>query len=498
MIFVLAGFAWLRSGGYTLAEAFAGAVVMVFIGLSLIHQIDVAMGSLLPGVILEIAALAATLSVGRRWLPQVARSLASARVMLGHEVLPGAVILCGWGVMAGLIATQWTGAGSLTVPAGTAHATICTALVGESTALAEAVPLPLLNSPALFFHTARFGLGSNGCGFGLLAYMALGCCTYALARRYAWPTMALTVALMVLSMPRLVFLGLQPSAEIISSAAVAFSLVLIYRLIEQHRSADLRLFVLSLLFSMYSSAASMILVPVMALFLLIVMIRRHGWLLFRELLTKRLHWAALTLLPAVGLAHLPAGLLNLTHGHPFWGPNLSVDDVGIVAAAANLIRFLLAAIDFTEPVAQMLTWLVGLDMAHLLKEGYHRLIAPWFQHAGVTASFDPILSGRGPMGFGPFAALFVLPAMLYALVRGPRRLKSLCVAWAGYLYIAALLVNWNPDHIVVLTPLLATCGFVVAFALPPWRLRRRGMRLLQIDFALLLAWSIARGGWWYG
>jgi hypothetical protein len=85
----------------------------------------------------------------------------------------------------------------------------------------------------------------------------------------------------------------------------------------------------------------------------------------------------------------------------------------------------------------------------------------------------------------------VLPAMMHALIGGPRRLKALCIAWVGYLYLACLLVDWSPANLALLSPLLATCGFVVAFSLPPWRLRRRGMRLLQIDFAILLVWSIA-------
>jgi hypothetical protein len=118
-----------------------------------------------------------------------------------------------------------------------------------------------------------------------------------------------------------------------------------------------------------------------------------------------------------------------------------------------------------------------------------------FQQAGVTASFAPVLSGAGQMGFGPFAALLVLPAMVHAAVRGPRRLKALVVAWAGYLYLAALMVKWQPANLAILTPLLAANGFVVAFSLPPWRLRRRGLRLLQIDFALLLVWAIFRVGW---
>jgi len=496
MIFVAAGFAWLRSKGYTLAEAFAGAVLIIFIFLSLIHQASLAMGSVLPGMVLESVALIVVLSISRRWLPKVARALASVRGVLFREGLPGWIILAAWICMAGLAAAQGIGAGPLS--AQPLPQAVFAAPPDGLNLLVDAGPLPALNSPALFFHTARFGLGANACGFGLLAYLSLGCCTYALARRYAWPPMALTIALMVLSMPRLVYLGLRPSPELISSAAIAYSLVLIYRLIEQHRSGDLRLLLLGLLFSLHSNVMSIALVPVMALFLLVVMIRRHGWLLCRELVADRPLASLGILLPAVALAQIPVGFLNLSHGHPLLGVDVSVDDGGIVAAAANLVRYVLAGIDFTEPVRQMLVWMAGVDLDRLLKDGYNALIWPLFQHADVQAPFDPVISGRGQMGFGPFAVLLVMPAMGHALMRGPRRLKALCVAWAGYLYLAALVASWSPDRIAVLTPLLATCGFMVAFSLPPWRLRRRGMRLLQIDFALLWAWSIVRGGWWPG
>jgi len=494
MIFVLAGFAWLETEGFTLAEAGAGAVVVVFILLSLIHQVDLAMGSALPGMILEFGALAAILLASRRWLPQAAGLLASVREGLRREALPGWILLAGSTAMAGWVVAQWFGAVPFSAHPAPQEA-VLTAHSGGLAALAETAALPILNCPALFFHTARFGLGANACGFGLLAYMALGCCTYALARRYAWPPLALTVVLMVLSMPRLVFLGLRPSAEIISCAAIAFSLVLMYRLIEQHRANDLRILLLSLLFSLYSNVMSIALIPVMVLLLVVVMVRRHGWLLCRELVAEQPLWGVLTLLPAMGLAQIPAGLLNLAHGHPFFGAGVAADPIGIGTAAANWVRYLLAGIDFTEPVRQMLAWLAGVDLARLLQAGYDTLIFPLFRHAGVAAPFAPILSGRGQMGFGPFAALLVMPAMVHALMRGPRRLKALCVAWAGYLYVAALVVNWNPGRLAILTPLYAACGFVVAFSLPPWRLRRRGMRLLQVDFALLLAWAIVHGGW---
>ncbi|WP_319524400.1 hypothetical protein [uncultured Desulfosarcina sp.] len=491
MVFVMAGFAWFRSKGYTLAEAYAGAVVTVFVIFSLIHQCSLLVGSPWPGAIMEASVLAAVLLYRRRWLPQVRTGLESLRAMLRREILPSWIILTAGLLMLGVVILGDPRAAFL--PSNPMPPELLTFGYGDGQkALAEVGPIPVLNAPALFFHTVRFGLAARACGFGLLAYMAIGCCAYALARRYAWPPMALTVALLVLSMPRLVWLGLWPTSELIGATAVAFSLVLIYRLLEQHQPADLRLFAISILFSIDSNAMSIVLVAVMVFLLLVVMIRRHGWLLFREMVVARPLAGAMVLLPVLGLAQVPVGLLNLAHGHPLLGPRVAVDNGGIVEAGANLVRYLFASVDATEPIQKMLNWLLGVDLHGLLAAVYNALVLPVFTGAGVQASFAPLFSGSGQMAFGPFAGLLVLPAMAHALMRGPRRLKALSLAWVGYLYVAALVAAWHPANLAILTPLFAAGGFVVAFSLPPWRLRRRGMRLLQIDFALLLAWAIVR------
>jgi hypothetical protein len=487
-VFLLAGFAWFLSRGYTLAEAGAGAVLTVFMALSLIHQISLFTGSLLPGLILEPVALATILFGGIRRLPNLFRRLKSGAGLVGRETFSGGAIAAACTVMVGMVVLGWLKADPL--PAGYPWHGLGSGGFGP---LAGSDPIPPLNAAGLFFHTARFGLDPGACGFGLLAYMAVGLCTYALARRYAWPPMALTVTLLVLSMPRLVSLGRRPSAELVSTAAVAVALVLVYRLVEQHRPGDLRFFLLCILFSIYDNVLSIALVPVMALLLMVVMIRRHGWLMWRELMTASPLSGALALFTALGLAQIPAFALNLSHAHPLFGMSVVFDNDGIIGAAANLVRYLFISVDPTETVQRMMVWLLGLDLNHLLMVVYNALVLPVFGHAGADAPFAPVFSGGGHMGFGPFALLLVLPAMIHALMRGPRRLKALSVAWMGYLYLAALVVAWQPGSLSVLTPLYAANGFVVAFSLPPWRLRRRGMRILQGAFVLLMAWSFTCG-----
>lgn len=493
-LFVLAGFAWLLSRDYTLAEAGAGAVVAVFMALSLIYQVCLFIGSPLPGLILEATALAVVIGTGRRWLPLLVRTAVSATRLVRQDTLPGLTIAAAWTLMAGLVVASWMSTPPLAVDTSW-HGLLSGSMVGGLPSLGGTEPLPPLNAAALFYHTARFGLDPNACGFGLLAYMAVGFSTYTLARRYAWPPMALTVTLMVLSMPRLVFLERWPSDEWISTAAVVYSIVLLFRLVELHRGGDLGFFVFCILFSLYANPISMALTPVLALLLMVVMIRRHGWLLSRQLLTGKPLMTALVLLPALVLSQIPVFSFNLAHGHPLFGVPIYLENDGIRGGAANLIRYLLVSFDPTEPVRQMLAVSLGLDLNRLIMGIHSTLVTPLFGQAGMHGPFVPIASGSRSAGFGPLAPLLVLPAMTHALVRGPRRLKAVSLAWAGYLYLAALVVAWEPDNLSVLTSLFAANGFVVAFSLPPWRLRRRGMRILQVLFAVLLAWSLVCYAW---
>ena len=488
-LFVVAGVVWYRSRAYTLAEAVAAAVMTVFLVLSLTHQISLLIGSAIPGYVVDILGLAVSMRLVARGVPQLSSAVTSAVGLLRREPLSGSIVACVCLAMAGLVAVGWGRLGVVSVghPWLNLSKTLPNAgFLGHILAN----PLPPLNASALFFHTTRFGLPPGACGIGLLAYMAVGCCTYTLARRYAWPPMALTVTLMVMSMPRLVVLERWPTPELVSATAIAFSLVLIYRLLELHRPYDLRLFLLCVLFSIRGAPESIALALVMVLLLMVMMIRRHGWLRLREMVGTTPWLGLATLLPAVIMSPIVIVALNRAHGYPLLGGSVTLANDGLMGALANLMGYLFISADVTEPVQRMTQWLIGLDLDRLLNGVFGMLMEPLITRIGTHDAITPTLSGKGVMGFGPAALLLVLPAMTHAIVRGPRRLKAIGIAWMGYLYVAALTVGWRADSLSVLTPLYAANAFVVAYFMPPWRLRRRGMRLLQVLFALLLAWSL--------
>jgi hypothetical protein len=276
---------------------------------------------------------------------------------------------------------------------------------------------------------------------------------------------------------------------LIATASVAVVLVLLYRLVEQHHAVDLALFLLLSAFSIDAHPTSLGLALVLVLLLVVVMLRRHGWILWRELLSGRRLRAALIMIPVLALAQIPVFALNLARDHPLFGMPGALEGHGLMGAAVNLLRYLLLSIDPTEAVRRSVLWFSGLDLAHLVVTIEALAVAPLAAYAGTKTGFAPLFTGGEGLGFGPLVPLLVLPATVHAFLRGPRRLKAVGVAWAGYLYLVALVPAWRPEGIGLLTPLFAANGFVVAFSLPPYRLRRRGMRLLQFLSLLLLSLS---------
>ena len=475
--FVLIAAALLRTTGYTVAESGAVAIMAVLAMLGLVHQIDFFTGSPWPGIVFETTVTIVCLRFAVRRIGMVGPLLAAARQCFRVAPLPASILAVAWTAMAGIIVSGWFAA-DLTV-----------ALVGP----ALTPPAAPLGGTALFYHAARFGLSPDAFGMGLLSHMAIGLATYALARRHAWPPMALTVCLIVLSMPRLTLVGLHPSTETTTTVSAVVAIVLLFRLLEQHRSVDLWLFMTAALSTIGGEPMSLALALVLMLLAAVTMIRRHGWPLCRQMVTSRPWLAVLMLVPAAALAQLPVFLLNLSSGDPLFGTVVAFDTDGIFGATANLLRFMLVSVDPTGSVARLLDWLVGLDLYHLMMAIDRLVIDRLFGQAGASVPFEAVFSGGGQMGFGPIAPLLILPSLGYALIRGTRRLKAMAVAWGGYLYLAALIVAWQPACLALLTPLFAANGVMLAFAIPPWRLRHRGRRLLQILCALLLAGSLVWG-----
>lgn len=335
-----------------------------------------------------------------------------------------------------------------------------------------------------------FGIGL----IGFMAYLSIGFSTYALSRRYAWPPTAFTVTVLVMSMPRLVYLSTSPGYEIVPAAAALFCLVSIYRAVESPNVKDLCFLTLGLLFMMSGPAVSLafpaILVPLSCLLLF----RRHGFTIWWKLIAKH-HWMVLlALVPALVFSQSWLFLYHrIYQGNGFNHTGLSsvaLNSDGIQGAVANFFRYILESAHFTRPVDLLFHWATGFSFTKLWQSIYDALILPVFDNLGATVPFQiSWIPDERLSWFGPFGFLLVLPAVVIALVRAPRRLKAIAISLLGYFFLITLIIAWTPENVRFFTIFYVCGGFCIAFFLPPWRISQRSRQGLQIAGALLLLYA---------
>jgi hypothetical protein len=351
-------------------------------------------------------------------------------------------------------------------------------------------PLPPLNVAILSHLFLRFhtdlGLGL----FGFMAYLSIGFTTYALARRYAWPPSAFTVALMVVAMPRIVLLATTPGLELLPAAAALFCLLAVYRAIEHPNRRDLFLMVCALLFTISGSELDAAFPAVMLPLSALLIFRRHGFITWWKLLASRVRVLPVALAAPLLFSQLWLAALNHAHQGRWFGSfgsgSFFLNADGIQGALANLVRYVFSSAHFTRPFDLVCNWAFGFTVSGALQRFYEMLITPLLGSLGSAGTFTiQWLPDERIAWFGPFGFLLVLPAVGYAAFRAPRRLKAIAVGLAGYFFLVVLVAAWCPQNVRFFTLFFVCTGFSLALFLPPWYVSPAGGRRLQ-EIAILL------------
>jgi len=480
-----AGFVLYRSRGSTVAEAISCAIVTLFMALSFLFQT-----SFLVGQPVLSRGLEAILCGGALWIvasrPGPLHSLIQGTRSFLREapfLLAGSLVLASlllvtvaltrppssqyWDVLAQLMLLEQSGS------------------VSEALADFPRYPLFPLNTLILNHHFLRFSLPRGVVLFPVLAYLSIGFSTYALARRHAWPPTAFTVALVVLGMPRLVFQIASPGTEILPAAVGLFCLLALFRALEQHRLDDFALLVLGILFTVSPGPMGGVFPAILCLLSAVTLFRRHGGRVWGGLLARHPLKSAAALAPALVFSQGWLLIYNRAHCGRWAGiPQVLQapgNPDGLQGALANLARYALQAVHFPPPVDAFFQWAAGFRLSAVLTRIHDLYVFPILGPSGTAVPFKVSWDARAATAwFGPLAFLLVVPALLYSLRKGSRRLKAVSLALAGYVYLAALVPAWTPRNGCFFTVFFVCAGFCVAFFLPPWRFTTAGKRGLQV------------------
>jgi len=344
-----------------------------------------------------------------------------------------------------------------------------------------------VNHLILFNTFLRFDSNTGAEIFCFLAYLSIGFSTYALARRYSWQTTAFTTVILVMSMPRLVVQALYPGTQIISVAVVLFCLLALYRSVEQPSLIDLILLILGLFFCISENISSMIFAPILFVLSCVILFRRHGIAVWKSLLGK----SSLTLLAIVPAFVFSQSWLFLSNhfnkgSWPGTFSSIPFNPDGIQGAFANFIRYIFESFNSAAPIELFFEKIFKWSMAENLESLYNLSVIPFLGEKGAVQVFHLIWRPIGMFSFGPVGFFLVLPALLYALVKGPRRLKSVALAFFVYFYLASLIMAWAPGNAKFFEIFYVCSGFSIAFFLPPWRFTKTNKRVFQAAGCFLL------------
>ena len=358
-------------------------------------------------------------------------------------------------------------------------------------------PFGAMNAAVLPYIVLRFQT-DVGCGiFGFMAYLSIGAITYTLARRYSWPPTALTVSAVVISMPRLIYHAVSPGAELVPAAVALFCILALFRVLENPNIRDLLLMVAGVFFLIAGGPMCLVLPLIMLGLGCVKLVRRHGVITWWALVRSHRILTLITVIPLVIFSQVWLFVLNLRQtgdwiGIPEWS-GFAYNEDGIYGSLANLMRYLMESAGFLTSADWLSQELFGLNPPGILEKAGAILITPLFGQRGAAAPFSVFWTANESLAwFGPLAFLLVFPALGFAMVRGPRRLKTTAIALAVYFYLVTLIPAWRPGNAHFLTMFFVCGGFCIAFLLPPWRFTRfqkKGLQtlaILMIGFALLV------------
>ena len=221
----MGGFALFRRWGNSVSESYAYALITPLMLLSALFQLVFIAGTPHLAAAAEILLTLLAVIVIYRLRAILVESLRAGRAFIAANPI-GSICAAVLGLYLLLSAfvlppesTHWPGLSTVLYLQNSGSVL---AALSPGHPAAAAGPLPPLNATILSHLFLRFNTDFGLGLFGFMAYLSIGFTSYALARRYAWPPSAFTVALMVVAMPRIVLLATTPGLELLPAAAALF------------------------------------------------------------------------------------------------------------------------------------------------------------------------------------------------------------------------------------------------------------------------------------
>ncbi|MCH2170400.1 glycosyltransferase family 39 protein [Myxococcota bacterium] len=340
----------------------------------------------------------------------------------------------------------------------------------------------------------------------LLAYVAIICGGYAMARRHASEANAALAALVIAGMPQLVHQSAVFKSNVFAAMVGVAVLLLGHRLVEGPRTRDVLALVFMMAFGVATRPNFVAFAAAFGVCFGVLAWRRRGDLDWRPVFQGQT-WAFLAwVIPVVILSQVWLFVHNYWTWGGYAGPSGFVEfhrnHEGLMGAAANLVRYAFQSLHLLAPADWVSQAWTGHTISESLESIYDAWWQPLFGDIAISATFRRFhlnwMPRQAVSWYGPLGFALVLPSLFYAAWRGTPLLRATSLVLMGYGLAFSYVVTWFPYNARMLSPVFAGALPCVAFALDRIALGGWGRRILTGLAVLILLWSIQHtrsGGW---
>ncbi len=336
--------------------------------------------------------------------------------------------------------------------------------------------------------------------FSFLSYLTICIGSYALARRYTSPSNAICIALIIASLPLLVYQSISTKNDILSAAISIFCLIAAHRLLSTPNRIDLVAVVMGLFFGLSMKITFFAFAFPFAFFLSILLISRYGVRTWISLLLSNKKMCVGVLLGAVFVSHSWFYAYNYYTWGGWFGPSYASERFtnhdGIVGAVANMTRNLFASAHFLVPTDHLTHNLFGFRLSKVIQNLYETIFDPLWGDAGMRrrppVSFSILWKPEEQDSwFGPLSFLILLPSIFYVLFRGSGLLRVTAVTLLAYSFFIFWKICWMPWNNRFFSLFFAASCICAAFAFERINLRTWFRRVILALSISILFFSCA-------
>ncbi|BDM82185.1 ArnT family glycosyltransferase [Acaryochloris marina] len=339
----------------------------------------------------------------------------------------------------------------------------------------------------------RFGTDYGLGLFSWLSYLTILLATYGLARPRVNRHIALTTALVIASLPEVVYQATATKNDIILAAVAIACVVWADRWLQSRSFESLLGLGLTLCFGVAVKTTFVLFAFFFGLTWLSLVIQQGRLSLLVQSSMRHWRWIGGSLVPAVILSQAWLFWDNYRQFGGFLGPAkfaiANRNNDGLVGGIANLIRYSFQSIHLLQPVDILWKKGMGWSLTDGLQHLYNTLFEPILGVAGRSqlALSTPFVilwdMKEDTSWFGPLGIFLVVPAMVWCAVKGQRLPRIMAFVSIALILALCYAMGWSPWKSRFFILVAAMSGLCVAMLLQrlqprPWMLN--GLRMLSL------------------